>query len=198
MSLKTRDAGVKEDDMETMEEAPAQCGCPECSEYGGPNPKFMMVKFAVFGAQTAVALYGLVKERSWKALGAYFGGFTLFWTAARALTCARCPNYGKNCYSLYLGKATSMLHKKGEGEIGPLGMALEVTALSLVGVSPAIGLMKNKRLFALYQLFSTATLVMHFSHACRHCGLYAEDWRKDCPAAKTARLFFGGGREVAL
>lgn len=186
--------------MDEVEIVETSCSCQECVEYGGPSPKFMMVKFLVLGAQTAVALYGLVKERSWKALAAYFAGFTLFWTFARALTCARCDHYGRLCYSYYLGRATSMLHPKREGDIGPLGMGLEITALSLLGVAPAIGLLKNKRLLALYQLFATATLVMHFSHACRHCGLYADadEWRGQCPAAKTARLFFGGGREVAL
>ena len=85
-----------------------------------------------------------------------------------------------------------------EGEIGPLGMGLEVIALFLMSNAPAVGLWKNKRLLAVYQLLATATLVMHFSHACRHCAQNATDWKKDCPSAKTARLFFGGGREVAL
>lgn len=175
-----------------------QCECPECSEYGGPNTRFMMVRFSIMGAQFMVALFGLLKERSWKALGAWFAGLALFASVPRMLICARCDGYGKNCYSLYLGKITSLYLPKMEGEIGPLGMGLEIVALSLIANAPAVGLWKNKRLLAVYQLLATATLVMHFSHACRHCAQNATDWRKDCPSAKTARLFFGGGREVAL
>ncbi len=174
------------------------CECPECSEYAGPNPRIMMLKFLVLGAQLLLGLTGLLKERSWKALGAFFAGLALFWSIPRYLICARCEGYGRKCHSFYLGKATSLYMPKVEGKkVGPLAMVLEIIALSLISQSPAVGI-KNSRKRVLYVLLSTATVVMHFMHSCRHCATYATDWKRNCPAARGYRLFFGAGREVAL
>lgn len=156
----------------------------------------MMLKVLVIAVQFLVGLFGMLKERSWRALGAFFAGFALFWSIARVMTCARCDNYGKDCYSLYLGKVTSKYLPKMDGEIGPMSMGIEALALGLINNSPTVGLWRNRRLLAAYQLLSTATLVMHFSHSCRHCAHHATDWRKDCPSAKVARVFFGAGPEI--
>ena len=174
------------------------CECAECVEYGGPNPTIMKVRFLAVFAQMGVALYGLVKERSWKALGAFVGSFIFFWTVPRYLICARCENYGRDCYSLYLGKLTSRIWPKQEGEIPKVGMALEVITLGTFANAPAIGLLKNRKLLALYMLFSNITVTTQFFHACRHCAYYAKDWRSECPSARTYRMFFGGGREIAM
>lgn len=176
------------------------CECVECTEHGGPNPKIMAARFTVFGLQFLIAFFGLIKERSWKSLLAFLGGFALFATVPRKMICCRCEGYGKMCYSLYLGKITSMyLPKIEDKEVDmKLGAGLELLALGTISNAPAIGLRKNKKLLAWYMLFSTLTVVMHFSHACRHCAQNATDWRQDCPSAKTARLFFGAGRDVAL
>jgi hypothetical protein len=176
------------------------CECVECAEHGGPDPKVMGARLFIIGMQILIALYGLVKERSWKALGAFLGAFALFATVPRTMICCRCDGYGKKCYSLYMGKITSMyLPKIEDKEVDmKLGVALELLALSTISNAPMIGLRKNKKLLSLYMLFATATFLLQFAHACRHCGQQATDWRKDCPSAKTARMFFGPGREVAL
>jgi len=176
------------------------CECVECSEYGGPNPKVMMFRFVVIGLQVLVGLVGMIKERSWKSLLAFFGALALFATVPRMLICCRCAGYGNMCYSLYLGKLTSMyLPKVEDKEVDmKLGAGLELLSLATIANAPAIGMRKNKKLLALYLLLSNLTLATHFFHSCRHCAQNATDWRKDCPSAKTARLFFGAGREVAL
>ncbi len=175
------------------------CECAECTEFNGPNPRIMGLRFLIIGVQFLVAIVGLVKERSWKALSVFLGALAFFATIPRKLICCRCEGYGTNCYPLYLGKITSMYLPKVEGkEISELGVGLELIALSTISNAPAVGLRGNKKLLAFYLLLSTLTVVLHFSHACRHCALYATDWRKDCPSAKTARLFFGAGRDVAL
>lgn len=174
------------------------CECPECSEHAGPNPKVMMLRFLVLGLQFLVGLAGMVRSRSWKALAAFFAGQAAFWSVLRYMICARCEGYGRNCYSLYLGKATSSYMPKVEGKkVRPAAMVGEVIALSLISQSPLVGI-KDRRTRLLYLLLVTATLVMHFTHACRHCATYATDWKKNCPSARTYRLFFGAGRDVAL
>ena len=175
-----------------------QCECEECVEYGGPNPGVMKFRAFVFISQLLVAVVGLIRERSWKALWAMLGAFVFFWTVPRMLICCRCENYGKNCYSLHIGKLTSMILPKMEGEITPFAMVLEALTLGTIANAPAVGLRKNRKLLALYMLLNNMTLVLQFTHSCRHCALYATDWRKDCPSAKTARLFFGAGRDISL
>jgi hypothetical protein len=76
------------------------CECSECAEYGGPDPKMMGLRFGVFGLQMLVGIVGMLKARSWKALGALAGGFALFATIPRYLICCRCAGYGNMCYSL--------------------------------------------------------------------------------------------------
>lgn len=120
------------------------CECAECTEYGGPDPATMRLRFFFIFTQLFVGLVGMIKARNWKALAAFLSGFTLFWTVPRYLICARCEGYGQNCRSLYLGKITSMYMPKQEGEVGPLGMALELVALSLVSEAPLIGMARTR------------------------------------------------------
>jgi hypothetical protein len=174
------------------------CECAECAQYEGPNPRTIKLRFFVLAAQFLVGVVGLVKARSWKALGAFFGSLAFFATIPRMLICCRCENYGKMCYSLYIGKLTSMYLPQMEGEITPFAMALVAATLATIANAPAIGMRKNKKLLGLYMMLSSATMALQFLHSCRHCARYATDWRKDCPSAKTARLFFGAGRDIAL
>ena len=172
-----------------------ECECGECREHGGPNPTTMGIRFLVIGAQFLVALVGLVRERSWKALGVMLGAFMFFLTVPRYLICCRCEGYGQMCYSLYLGKITSLYLPKVEGKsplvsVNPVGAALELLTLGTLANVPAISLRKNRKLLALYLLLSNITVLMHFSHACRHCAENATDWKKDCPSAKLAARAF--------
>lgn len=185
--------------MEIVEEAVVTeistgCECVECAEHGGPSPVIMSVRFFFLAAQFLVAVLGLLKERSWKALGVFLGAIAFFATVPRYLVCCRCDGYGNNCYSLYLGKVTSMyLPRVEDKEISKIGSALEALTLQTLALTPAIGLRRSRKLLAFYLLLCNATFGLHFWHACRHCAEYATDWRKDCPMAKTARrVFFGG------
>jgi len=185
--------------METVDQAIvaetlAGCECAECAEHGGPSPTIMAVRLFFLAAQFLVAVMGLLKERSWKALGVFLGAIAFFFTLPRYLICARCDGYGKNCYSLYLGKITSLYLPRVEGkEVNPSGAGLEMLTLQTISLAPAIGLRKNRRLLSLYLLLSNITSGLHFLHACRHCAEYATDWRKDCPSARIARRIFAGG-----
>lgn len=168
-----------------------QCECAECTEHGGPNPGTMALRLFVIGAQLLVAVTGLVRERSWKALGVMLGAFAFFLTLPRYLICCRCEGYGKKCYSLYLGKITSLYLPRVEGKsISPVGAALEFLTLSTLANAPAVGLRKSRKRLALYLLLSNLTVALHFSHACRHCAEHATDWKRDCPSAKLAAKAF--------
>jgi hypothetical protein len=171
------------------------CECAECTEHGGPNPVVMTFRFVVIVAQMTVGLYGMLKERSFKALWAWLGGFALFWTLPRYLICARCAGYGNNCYSLHLGKITSMYLPKVDGheneKPAAVAILLEVLALATISNAPALGLRRDRKLLGLYMLLSTITLWSQFLHACRHCATYSTDWKKECPSAQTYRRFFG-------
>jgi hypothetical protein len=168
-----------------------RCECPECLEHEGPDPKIIGIRFIILAAQFLVAMVGLIHERSWKALLAELGALAFFLTLPRYLICCRCEGYGQRCYSLYLGKLTSLYLPKVEGkEVSPAGAALELLTLSVLGNSPAIGLRKNKKLLALYLLLANLTVGFQFWHSCRHCAKYATDWRKDCPSAKLAGSVF--------
>lgn len=176
------------------------CNCSECVEFEGPNPKLMTLRFIVIIAQMVVGLFGMVRERSWKALWAWLGGVALFWTVPRYLVCARCDGYGKNCYSMYLGRITSKYLPKVEGRERPgiAGILLEILALSTISNAPAVGMRRNRKLLAFYILLASLTLMAHFLHACRHCAEHGTDWRKECPSAKTYRRFFGSGENASL
>ncbi len=178
-------------DKAVITETRANCECAECAEHGGPSPAIMAVRFFFLAAQFLVAVLGLVRERRWKALGVLLGAITFFFTLPRYLICARCDGYGKNCYSLYLGKITSLYLPRVEGrEVNPAGAALETLTLQTMALTPAIGLRRNRKLFALYLVLSNITFGLHFWHACRHCAENATDWRKDCPMAKAAGAVF--------
>ncbi|MDD5747433.1 MAG: hypothetical protein PHP64_00015 [Actinomycetota bacterium] len=166
------------------------CGCPECIEFGGPNPRIMFARLLIVAAQFMVATLGLVRQRSWKALLWLVEALAFFAFVPRKLICCRCEGYGKNCYSLCLGKITSLYLSKGSGEVNPLGAGLEVIALCIIGVTPAVGMRRNKKNLTLYLLLSITTLAFQFSHACRHCAMNATDWKKGCPAAMAARHVF--------
>ena len=175
------------------------CQCTECAEHGGPNPTIMKARFGIFGLQFLVAFVGLIKERSWGALAALIAAFSFFATVPRTLICCRCEGYGNMCYSLYLGKITSMyLPKIEDKEVSMFGAGLEAITLGIIVNAPAIGLRKNKKYLIPYLLLASLTFWTQFGHACRHCAQNATDWKQDCPSAKVARLFFGPGREVAL
>jgi hypothetical protein len=155
----------------------------------------MAVRFSVLGAQFIVALAGLTRERSWKALAVMFAALAFFFTVPRYLICCRCEGYGQMCYSLYMGKLTSLYLPKVEGKgpmesVTPVGAALEELASGGLVVAPAIGLRRNRKLLSLYLLLSNLTIALHFSHSCRHCAEYATDWRRECPSAKTAARVF--------
>ena len=174
------------------------CQCAECEEFGGPNPKVMMFRILVIAIQMTLGLYGMLKERSFKALGAWLAAFALFWTVPRYLICARCAGYGKDCYSLYLGKIVSMYMPRVEGKDQPaqLGILLELISLATISNAPMIAMRKNKKLLVPYMLLANITIFSQFLHACRHCSEYGEGWKKDCPSAKTYRMLLGAGREV--
>ena len=173
-----------------------ECQCAECLEHEGPNPAVMALRFSVFGAQVMVALTGMVKERSWRVLGAWFAAIAFFLTLPRYLICCRCEGYGKKCYPLYLGKLTSLYLPKVEGkEVSPVGAGLELLTLNLMSNLPLMGLKNDKKLRNLYMLLANLTMGLQFYHACRHCARYATDWRKDCPSARMARLVFSIERE---
>lgn len=169
-----------------------ECGCAECIEYGGPNPRVMSLRFMVLAAQYTVALFGLLRERSWKSLAALLGGLGLFLTIPRYLLCARCGNYGENCRSFNLGKMTSMYLPKVEGkEPRALGAVFEILALLLVSNAPAVGLRHNRKLLALYILLASATLWLQMRYACLHCVEYGTGWKRNCPGARVTRGIFG-------
>lgn len=173
------------------------CECAECSEHGGPNPVLMMLRFGVVTAQILVGLFGMLKERSFKALGVWLGAFALFWTVPRYFICARCSGYGNNCYSLHLGKITSLYMPKVEGyehEQPPtFAILLEILALAAISNAPVVGLRGNRKLFAAYVALGGITFWTQFLHACRHCATYGQDWKRECPSAKTYRRFLGRG-----
>lgn len=176
---------------EVVAGAGAACECAQCQEYGGPNPAIMSVRLFFLAAQSIVAVLGLAKERSWRHLGVLLGAIAFFLSVPRYLICCRCESYGEKCYSLYLGKLTSMYLPRVEGrEISRVGAALEALTLQTIALTPAVGLRRNRRLFFLYAALANTTLALHFWHACRHCAEYATDWRKDCPAAEVARRVF--------
>lgn len=181
-------------------EVTVDCQCAECVEYEGPNPKLMMFRLFVITAQIIVGLYGMLKERSYKALWAWLGAFALFWTVPRYLICARCEGYGRDCYSLYLGRIVSKYLPKVEGHERPsnLGIGLEILSLATISNAPMIGMRGNRKLLAVYMVLAGITFWSQFLHACRHCAEYGEGWKKNCPSAKTYRLFFGGGRKVQI
>lgn len=167
------------------------CECPECTKHKGPNPMIMMFKTAVFFIQYIYAVIAMIKKGKLKELGALAGAFIFFFTIPRRMICARCDQYGNNCYSLYLGKVTSWIHPRIENkEVNNLGISLELLALGSMAMIPAWALKRNFKALVPYMLLLDITGLMQFVHACRHCGLYATNWRKNCPAAQVARAVF--------
>lgn len=173
------------------------CECAECVEHGGPNPVLMALKFVILGFQLLVAVLGLARERSWKALGVTLGAIGFFVSVPRYLICCRCEGYGEMCHTFYLGKLTSLYLPRVEGkEPTPTALRLEDLTLATLSYAPAVGLRKNRGLLALYLVLANMTLGLQFWHACRHCAEHATDWRRDCPSAVLARRVFASSREI--
>lgn len=174
------------------DEALTTCSCAECQKHGGPNPAIMNFRIAVFFLQYIYAAYALIKAKSWKSLGVTFGALGFF-IPLRYLVCARCQGYGKDCYSLYLGKLTSKLMPKVENKkIGTSSVILEVLTLYLIFMGPIFGLLKRFKLLIPYTWLMGVTGGSQFLHACRHCGLNAQEgtWQSKCPSGKVARFIF--------
>lgn len=170
-----------------------QCDCSECRQHGGPNKTILNLRVVNFFLQYIYAAYALVKAKSWKSFGVTFGALAFFFPL-RYLVCARCQNYGKNCYSLYLGKVTSKLMPKVENkEINNLSIFLEISTLYLMFMGPVFGLLRRFKLLIPYTWLMGGTVGAQFLHACRHCGLYAKEgtWQARCPAGKVAGVIFG-------
>ncbi|MBN2168492.1 MAG: hypothetical protein JW738_04550 [Actinobacteria bacterium] len=168
------------------------CECKECQEYSGPDPTIMRFRLFLFAAQYVYAAVALMLAKSWKSLTVTFGALAFFFPL-RYIVCARCQNYGKNCYSLYLGRITSMMMPKVEGkEIGPVSFILEVVTLYLITMGPVFGLMRKFKLLVPYMGLLSGTLGLQFMHSCRHCGLYAKEgtWQSKCPAGKIANIIY--------
>lgn len=174
------------------DEVSTTCSCAECQKNNGPNPTIMKFRIATFFLQYVYAAYALIKAKSWKSLTATFGALAFFFPL-RYLVCARCQGYGKDCYSLYLGKVTSKIMPKVEGkEIGTLGVILEVLTLYGISMGPVFGLLKRFKLLVPYTWLLSATMGSQFLHACRHCGLNAREgtWQSRCPSGKVAKFIF--------
>jgi hypothetical protein len=155
----------------------------------------MRVRITIVAAQFIVAIFGMLKERSWKPLAFLLGSIAFFFTVPRYLVCSRCEKYGKNCHSLYLGKVTSLYLPRVEGKkISPVGAGLEGATLAMLANAPLVGLRGNRKYLALYLLLSNLTLGLHLRHACMHCLEYGDDRTKNCPGAKAAGLLFKGQR----
>lgn len=168
------------------------CECKECREYGGPDPTIMRLRVVIFFLQYVYAAVALVIAKSWKSLATTFGSLALFFPL-RYMVCARCQNYGKNCYSLYLGRITSMMMPKVENkEMSNISVLLEVIAIYLITMGPVFGLLRKFKLLVPYMGLLSGTMGLQFMHACRHCGLYAKEgtWQSRCPAGKIANIIY--------
>jgi len=159
-----------------------------CGEESGicklnPNPLIMAFRFAAFGLGGAIALGGMLRERKYKHLAAWLGAWGLFLSWPRYLICARCDGYGNNCYSHYLGKYTSLVFPKVEGEeVGGLGFALEVLCLSGMLWTPVLALRGDRKTLFRYLAAMEVVLLGQFFHACRWCAANSDqEWKMACP-----------------
>lgn len=172
---------------EGMNSGCSNVACCEATAGPRPNPLIMAFRFAAFAAGVMVALLGMIKERKFKHLAAWLGGWALFLTWPRYLICSRCEGYGNMCYSYYIGKYTSMVFPKVEGKVpGGLGLAQEVASLSTIFWAPAIALRGNRKLLAQYLAIMNVVLLGQFFHACRYCAANStQEWKNACPAHRT-------------
>lgn len=172
----------------------SSCACKECNEYGGPDPTIMNLRLSILASHFLLGIFGLIYERKWKLLGAMLGSIVFFFTIPRRLICARCPGYGKRCYALLLGLATSKIMPKVEGKDVP-GYSLILETLALMGmtVPPMLGFRKNWRLLIPYMALVQGTAGLQFLHACRHCAYNAKEgsWQNWCPVCQIARVVYG-------
>jgi hypothetical protein len=161
--------------------------CCEAACEPRPNTLVMAFRFASFGLGIVVALGGMIKERKFKHLAAWFGAWGLFLTIARYLICSRCEGYGKMCYSFYIGKYTSMIFPEVEGkDVGPLGFGLEALCLSSIFWTPILALRNNRKLLTRYLAIMQLVLAGQFFHACRWCaGHSTQEWKNNCPSYRT-------------
>lgn len=160
------------------------CAASGASVEDKPNPILMFLRFAALATSVGAAGLGMVRERRFRHLAAWLGGWALFLTWPRYLICSRCQGYGRMCRSHYLGKYTSLLFPRVEGkDVGSLGLALEVLSLSTIFWVPVLALRKDARALAGYLASMQAVLLGQFLHACRWCAAHSDDeWKRVCPA----------------
>lgn len=151
---------------------------------GRPSPLIMTLRFAAFALAVMEAARGMVRERKFRHLIAWLGGWALFLTWPRYLICSRCEGYGEMCRSYYLGRYTSLLFPRvEEKDVGRLGLFLEVLSLSAIFWLPIQALRRDRGMLAGYLTLMQTVLLGQFFHACRWCGTHAQQgWKAVCPA----------------
>ena len=169
-------------------------GCVSCEgSRVSPNPLVMALRLLAFGAGAAAGLAGLLRNRRWKELAAWMGGWALFLSWPRYLICASCSGYGQMCYSYYLGKYTSLVFPRREKEVPAFGLALEVLSLSLIFWMPAVGMRSDRKGLLRYLALMQLVLVGQFLHACRYCAAHSDDpFKRACPAYRFWSSMGGG------
>lgn len=172
-----------------------ECSGNGCDTEKGPSRAVMVFRLAVLVTQAAVGMVGMLKGRSFRAMVLWLGGLFLFWTVPRYYLCARCSEYGKDCYSFYLGRAVSAYLPRSEGyehEVPPpLAVALEVISIGMLCLMPLAGMKRQGKLLSLYLALAGTTLAAHFLHACAHCAVKGQGWKKNCPPARAYRRISG-------
>ena len=173
----------------------ATSGCGACEGAGPrPHPLVMGLRFLAFGAGVAAGLAGLLRNRRWRELAAWTGGWALFLSIPRYLICAGCSGYGQMCYSYYLGKYTSFIFPRREKEVPAVGLVLEVISLSLIFWMPALGMRSDRKGLLRYLALMQLVLAGQFFHSCRYCAAHSQDsFKSVCPAYRFWSSF-GGGR----
>ncbi len=174
-----------EHDENTPDCSATTCGEAPCGPR--PNPLIMAARFTAFALGIATALVGMVKERKFKHLAAWLGAWSVFLTLARYVICARCEGYGRMCYSYYIGKYTSLVFPKVEGEEpGTFGIGLEAACLGAITWIPALAMRADRRLLARYMAIMQLVMIGQFFHACRWCAANStQEWKNACPAHRT-------------
>lgn len=153
-----------------------------------PDKKIMALRSLLFLAQGIIGLYGFIVTGSWPLFVFWLAVILLFLTIPRSLICARCEDYGKKCYSMYLGFYTSKLFKPSDKEIPKTGLALEAFCLITIPLLPLFPLYSIPVLFGIYIVLSAISFALQFFHACRYCAVCSSDsWKKICPAHMAAK-----------
>lgn len=147
-----------------------------------PNALIMFFRIAALGSGIMTGLGGIIREKKYKHLAVWLGGYGLFLTLCRYLICSRCEGYGQKCYSYYGGRYTSLIFPYVEGkEPGPLGIGLEVLGLATTGLVPAFALRDNRKLLKRYLAIMQLVMTMQFIHGCRWCAANStQEWKNAC------------------